>query len=106
MLGFIKRLSREFRDLYFLKALHVSLVRSRLEYASILRCSHRSNRADSSKGLGGTPVLIPIVARSSIWTHFKRGVESFEPINSALHGFTVDFSDFDMSRNRFDSIKI
>jgi Reverse transcriptase (RNA-dependent DNA polymerase) len=33
MLGFIKRLSSEFRDPYTLKALYVSLVRSRLEYA-------------------------------------------------------------------------
>jgi Reverse transcriptase (RNA-dependent DNA polymerase) len=33
MLGFIKRLSNEFRDPYTLKALYVSLVRSRLEYA-------------------------------------------------------------------------
>jgi hypothetical protein len=33
MLGFIKRLSTEFRDPYTLKALYVSLVRSRLEYA-------------------------------------------------------------------------
>jgi hypothetical protein len=32
MLGFIKRLSSEFRDPYTLKALYVSLVRSRLEY--------------------------------------------------------------------------
>jgi hypothetical protein len=33
MLGFIKRLSTEFRDPYTLKALYVSLVRSKLEYA-------------------------------------------------------------------------
>jgi Reverse transcriptase (RNA-dependent DNA polymerase) len=33
MLGFIKRLSTEFRDPHTLKALYISLVRSRLEYA-------------------------------------------------------------------------
>lgn len=33
MLGFIKRMSREFRDPYTLKALYVSLVRSKIEYA-------------------------------------------------------------------------
>jgi hypothetical protein len=34
MLGFVKRLSREFRDPYTLKTLYVSLVRPKLEYAS------------------------------------------------------------------------
>jgi hypothetical protein len=33
MLGIIKRLAGEFRDLYTLKILNVSLVRSKLEYA-------------------------------------------------------------------------
>jgi hypothetical protein len=33
MLGFIKRLSKEFQDPYTLKSLYMSLVRSRLEYA-------------------------------------------------------------------------
>jgi hypothetical protein len=34
MLGFIRRLSLEFRDPYTLKSLYTSLVRSKLEYAS------------------------------------------------------------------------
>jgi hypothetical protein len=34
MLGFVKRLSGEFRDLYILRALYVLLVRPMLEYAS------------------------------------------------------------------------
>jgi hypothetical protein len=33
MLGFIKRLSKEFQDPYTLKSLYMSLVRLRLEYA-------------------------------------------------------------------------
>jgi hypothetical protein len=36
MLGFVKRLSCEFRDPYTLKTLYVSLVRPKLEYASNL----------------------------------------------------------------------
>jgi hypothetical protein len=34
MLGFIRRFSLEFRDLYTLKSLYMSLVRPKLEYAS------------------------------------------------------------------------
>jgi hypothetical protein len=34
MLGFIRRLSMEFRDPYTLKSLYMSLVRPKLEYAS------------------------------------------------------------------------
>jgi hypothetical protein len=34
MLGFIRRLSLEFRDPYTLKSLYMSLVRPKLEYAS------------------------------------------------------------------------
>jgi hypothetical protein len=34
MFGFIKRLSREFRDSYTLKVLYVTYVRSKLEYAN------------------------------------------------------------------------
>jgi hypothetical protein len=41
MLGFIKLLSSEFRDPYSVKALYVSLGRSRLEYAAFLCCSRR-----------------------------------------------------------------
>jgi hypothetical protein len=40
MLCFMKRLSNELRDLYTLKALYVLLVRSRIEYASILPSLH------------------------------------------------------------------
>jgi hypothetical protein len=36
MLGFIKRIGREFRDVHALKILYNSLVRSTLEYASII----------------------------------------------------------------------
>jgi hypothetical protein len=34
MLGFVKNLSGELRDLYTFRTLHVSLVRLKLEYAS------------------------------------------------------------------------
>jgi hypothetical protein len=36
MLGFIMRVGRDFRDHYALKSLYVSLVRSKLKYASCL----------------------------------------------------------------------
>jgi hypothetical protein len=36
MFGFIKRLSREFRDPYTLKVLYVAYVRSKLEYANCI----------------------------------------------------------------------
>jgi hypothetical protein len=42
MLGFIKRLSKEFQDPYTLKTLYVSLVRPNLEYASSIWSPHQA----------------------------------------------------------------
>ena len=42
MLGFIKRISREFQDYYALKTLFVSLVRPNLEYASVVWSPHQA----------------------------------------------------------------
>jgi hypothetical protein len=42
MLGFIKRISKEFNDYYTLKILFVSLVRPNLEYASSVWSPHKA----------------------------------------------------------------
>ena len=42
MLGFIKRISKEFEDYYALKTLFVSLVRPNLEYASVVWSPHQA----------------------------------------------------------------
>jgi hypothetical protein len=44
MLGFIMRVGRDFRDPYALKSLYVSLVRSKLEYASCVWMPHQNGR--------------------------------------------------------------
>jgi hypothetical protein len=42
MLGFIKRILKEFQDYYALKTLFVSLVRPNLEYASVVWSPHQA----------------------------------------------------------------
>jgi hypothetical protein len=52
MLGFIRRLSFEFRDPYSLKSLYTSLVRPKLEYVSCVRSSLydvRVNKVESEQ---------------------------------------------------------
>jgi hypothetical protein len=44
MLGFIMRVGRVFRDPYALKSLYVSLVRSKLEYASCVWMPYQNGR--------------------------------------------------------------
>jgi hypothetical protein len=44
MLGFIMRVGRDFRELYGLKILYVSLVRSKLEYASCVWMPYQYGR--------------------------------------------------------------
>jgi hypothetical protein len=44
MLGFIMRVGRDFRDPYALKSLYVSLVRSKLEYASCVWMPYQNGR--------------------------------------------------------------
>jgi hypothetical protein len=44
MLGFIMRVGRDFRDPYALKSLYVSLVRSKLEYASCVWIPYQNGR--------------------------------------------------------------
>jgi hypothetical protein len=42
MLGFIKRMARDFQDPYTLKSLYISLVRPNLEYASCVWNPYRT----------------------------------------------------------------
>jgi hypothetical protein len=42
MLGYIRRIGKEFRDPYTLKTLYNSFVRSHLEYASVASCGTRT----------------------------------------------------------------
>jgi hypothetical protein len=44
MLGFIMRVGRDFREPYAVKSLYVSLVRSKLEYASCVWMPYQNGR--------------------------------------------------------------
>jgi Reverse transcriptase (RNA-dependent DNA polymerase) len=46
MLGFIKRIGKEFRDVHALKTLYISLVRSILEYAGVIWNPYYRNHSD------------------------------------------------------------
>jgi hypothetical protein len=123
MLVFIKRLSSEFRDPYTLKALYVSLVRSRLEYAScvwqpfyavhIARIEriqekfvkYAVRRLGWDISLDLPPYRVPTYStrRHDFFQidYHRTNYGAFEP--AALHSFNeiADLLDFNLSRSRF-----
>jgi hypothetical protein len=77
MLGFIRRLSLEFRNPYTLKSLYTSLVRPKLEYASYVWSPFYDVRVDkvepkrrfiryALRGLGWTDTILMIYHRMTI----------------------------------------
>jgi hypothetical protein len=66
MLGFIRGLSLEFRDLYTLKSLYTSLVRPKLEYASCVWNPFYDVRVDRVKR--GQRWFIRYALRGLGWT--------------------------------------
>jgi hypothetical protein len=66
MLGFLKRISREFNDPYTYKALYVAVVRSGLEYASCVWSAHEEVHSARIERIQHN--FIRFALRGLVWT--------------------------------------
>jgi hypothetical protein len=88
MLGFIRRLSLEFRDPYTLKSLYTSLVRPKLEYASCVWNPFYDVRVDRVERVQRR--FIRYALRGLGWTNMH-DLPPYEDRCTLLHLFTLIF---------------